>query len=349
MSSAGKIAILQVIMRHCALLWERGKIMAQPEISVIVPIYNVEKYLNRCVDSVLGQTFSDLEVLLVDDGSPDGCGAVCDEYAAKDARVRVIHKPNGGLSSARNAGLEVAAGRWIAFADSDDWLDSDMLEILHTAALKHGAQIAECSYRRIYRGRTEEETLCTGACMEATNVDALGEMYDWKHFKPVAWNKLYLRDVIGDVRYPVGRLHEDEFTTYRFDWNAEKLVFVDVSKYNYDCSRENSITGQAFRDGHLDVCFAFHERIDFLRARGVKQLEKKALDGYCWVLFDQLYKAYRAGLRSAKLREVLKVARQDAREFQSREIEPCNLKTLELIASGGLRAFGKMRDKQEGV
>lgn len=321
--------------------------MSQPEISVIVPIYKVEPYLCRCVDSILGQTFSDLEVLLVDDGSPDGCGAICDEYAKKDARVRVIHKPNGGLSSARNAGIEAAKGAWIAFIDGDDWIDPDMMNILHTAALRHGAQVAECSYRRIYKDRIEEETPCTGACIEGTNVDALEGMYDWKNFKPVAWNKLYRREVIGDTRYPEGRLHEDEFTTYRFDWNAEKLVFVDASEYNYDCSRSDSITTQAFREGHLDVCFAFRERVDFLRAHGVERLEQKAIDNYCWVVFDRLYKAYRAGLKGPKLDEVLNMVRRDAQEFRNRKISPGNLNLMNLIADQGLSAYGKLRDGQE--
>lgn len=321
--------------------------MRQPEISVIVPIYNVEPYLCRCVDSILNQTFRDIEVLLVDDGSPDGCGAICDEYAARDARVRVIHKKNGGLSSARNAGIDEAAGEWLAFVDSDDWMDLDMLEILHTAAIRHGAQIAECSYRRIYPDRVEEETECTAACIEGTNVDALEGMYDWRNFKPVAWNKLYRRSVIGDVRYPVGRLHEDEFTTYRFDWNAEKLVFVDASKYNYDCTRENSITTQAFRENHLDACFAMRERVDFLQQHGVDRLRKKAVDCYCWVLFDRLYKAYRAGLSGPKLQQVLEMVDRDVQEFRESDISPSNFETLRLISQAGLKQFGMMREQQE--
>ena len=234
----------------------------------------------------------------MDDGSPDGCGAICDAYAREDSRVRVLHKENGGLSSARNAGIDAARGEWLAFADSDDWLDPDMLEILHTAALKYGAQIAECSFRRVYSDCTREETLCTGACSTGTREDAVEGMYDWNRFKTVAWDKLYRRSVIGGIRYPAGRLHEDEFTTYRYFWNAETLVYVDASKYNYDCSRSDSIMSQAFREGHLDACFAFHERLLFLRENGVVRLEEKAIANYCYILFDRLYKAYRAGTKS---------------------------------------------------
>lgn len=316
------------------------------KISVVVPIYKVEKYLNRCVDSILHQTFRDLEILLVDDGSPDNCGKICDIYAQKDSRVQVIHKENGGLSSARNAGIEAASGEYLAFVDSDDWLDLDMLEILYTAACRYDAQIAECSYRRIYQDHVEEETPCTGACIMATPVEALEGMYDWRNFKPVAWNKLYHRSTIKGERYPIGRLHEDEFTTYRFVWNARKLVFVDVSKYNYDCSRTDSITTQQFRESHLDACFAFRERVDFLREHGVVQLERKAIDSYCWVLFDRLYKAYRARLGGKKLRQVLEMARKDAREFQGSAISPPNLETLQVIEKKGLKSFGKMRDRE---
>ena len=320
----------------------------RPEISVIVPIYQVEPYLRRCVDSILRQTFQDLEILLVDDGSPDGCGAICDAYAREDSRVRVLHKENGGLSSARNAGIDAARGEWLAFADSDDWLDPDMLEILHTAALKYGAQIAECSFRRVYSDCTREETLCTGACSTGTREDAVEGMYDWNRFKTVAWDKLYRRSVIGGIRYPAGRLHEDEFTTYRYCWNAETLVYVDASKYNYDCSRSDSIMSQAFREGHLDACFAFHERLLFLRENGVVRLEEKAIANYCYILFDRLYKAYRAGTKSEKLDAVLAMARRDAAEFRGRPVSSYNREMLGLLAEKGLRAFGEERDRQEG-
>ena len=315
---------------------------------MIVPIYKVEPYLRRCVDSILRQTFPDFEMILVDDGSPDGCGAICDEYARADARVRVIHKSNGGLSSARNAGIETARGEWLAFVDSDDWIDPDMLAILHTAALKYDAQIAECSFRRIFRDGVREETACTGACITGTRVDAVEGMYDWKRFKTVAWDKLYHRSVIGTIRYPVGKLHEDEFTTYRYFWNAKTLVFVDASEYNYDCSREDSIMTQNFREGHLDACFAFRERMMFLRENGVDRLEEKAIANYCYILFDRLYKAYRAGMQSPKLDAVLEMAQADAADFLTRPISSYNREMLEILTRQGLRAFGQERDRQEG-
>lgn len=115
-----------------------------PEVSIIVPVYKVEPYLNKCVDSILAQTFTDFECILVDDGSPDSCGKICDEYVQKDSRVKVIHQENQGLSAARNSGLDMASGAWIVFVDSDDWIEPDAVEVLYRAALQNDADMAVC-------------------------------------------------------------------------------------------------------------------------------------------------------------------------------------------------------------
>ena len=128
-------------------------------ISIIIPVYKTEPYLRKCVDSVLAQTYTNLEVILVDDGSPDDCGKICDEYAAKDSRVKVIHKENGGLSSARNCGLDVATGKYIGFVDSDDWIDPDMYETLLGLLLRYDADIAEGSYRFFRPWKSENKVL----------------------------------------------------------------------------------------------------------------------------------------------------------------------------------------------
>lgn len=318
-----------------------------PQISVIVPVYNVQRYLRRCVDSILSQTFSDLEVILVDDGSPDRCGAICDEYAAADPRVKVIHKPNGGLSSARNAGIEAAAGEYLAFVDSDDWLDADMFEQLHRLCTARGAQIAECSYRSIYRDTVTEETPCTAGVIEAGPSEAIRGILEWKHFKPVAWNKLYHRSVIGSTRYPEGWLHEDEFTTYKFFAAAKKLVYLDVSKYNYDRSRTDSITGEAFREANLDSCFALRERREFLHHFGFDELEEQDNNVYCWVLLDRLYQCYRNRIAGPKVDAVLAMAAEDAVYFESHPVSPVYLLQLQLLRDNGLKAYGQMRDKQQ--
>lgn len=323
--------------------------MQNPEISVIVPVYKVEQYLPRCIQSILRQTYKNIEAILVDDGSPDGCGAICDEYAKEDSRVQVLHKPNGGLSSARNAGIEQARGHYIAFVDSDDWIDADMLEILYNAVKKYDAQIAECSFRSIYPNCIREETACTAACIEGTNLDALEGILDWNHFKSVAWNKLYARETIGDIRYPLGKLHEDEYTTYKFFYNAEKLVYVDVSKYNYNCTRTDSIMTDNFREDNLDGCFAMRERIRFFREHGITSLEEKADNVYCWVLLEKLYAAYSAKVKGPKLDQALAMVAEDAVYFRQHPLDLDYLEKLEFIAAKGLSAYGKMRDKQEAM
>lgn len=218
-------------------------------VSVIVPVYCVEDRLRRCVDSILNQTLRDLEVILVDDGSPDGCGAICDEYADRDSRVRVIHKANGGLSSARNAGLEVCRGEYVAFVDSDDWLETDMLQLLLDSCLQYGAQIAECGYRSIYSDRTEDSCPDDGEVLQADGLRAVKGLLEWTDFSTVAWNKLYLYNVIKNIRYPEGKLHEDEFTTYRIFLQAEKLYLSAGSNITTTAPEREASPPGLFRCG----------------------------------------------------------------------------------------------------
>lgn len=256
------------------------------KISVIIPVYKVENYLERCVRSVCNQTYPELEILLIDDGSPDRSGEICDVLAGQDARIRVIHKSNGGLSDARNAGIDASTGDWLAFVDSDDWLDPRMLEILKIQAEKYGAEIAECSYRNLYKEMVKEETSCSGNVIVATPVEAIEGNLDWKNFKPVAWNKLYRADIVGRIRYPKGKLHEDEFTTHKFYLAAKKIVYVDVSGYNYDRRREGSITAK-FSLRNLDACQAYHEKTNAVcHTPELAPIRQKMCDTYCWTLFD---------------------------------------------------------------
>ncbi len=317
------------------------------QISVIVPIYKVEKYVKRCVDSILNQSYPHLEIILVDDGSPDNCGKICDAYALQDSRVKVIHKINGGLSDARNAGIEAAHGEYLAFVDSDDWLDFDMFEQLYRLCKEHNADIAECSYRNIYNDCIKEETICSGEIIEGDGVDAIEGILDWNHFKPVAWNKLYHKDIIGSIRYPKGKLHEDEFTTYQYFAQAKKLVYLDVSKYNYDRSRTDSITGDTFKENNLDVCFAMRERRDFLQKTGFggKKLSEKNDNVYCWVLLEKLYCCYKNNIKGDKLNAVLQMVKEDLKYYESRPVPPEYIKQFQLIQSKGLTAFGKYRDQ----
>ncbi len=211
-------------------------------ISVIVPVYKVEEYLDRCVQSLLRQTYRNLEIILVDDGSPDNCGALCDGYASQDARVKVIHKKNGGLSSARNAGIDVARGDYIVFVDSDDWVEADTYEAMLQMAIRENVKLV-CAGRYDVESASGERTV--GLCPVRREVISAQEltrrMFTWDHIDCAAWDKLYHHSVFGDVRYPDGKVHEDIPTTYRLAMNAGRIAMLDKPVYNY-FHRPGSIT-----------------------------------------------------------------------------------------------------------
>lgn len=236
-----------------------------PKISVIVPIYNVEKYLRRCVDSILNQTFSDFELILVDDGSPDNCGKICDEYAVKDRRIVVIHQKNGGLSTARNAGIDWAFvnsnSQYLSFIDSDDWVHPDFLEFLYRAILKHNVQISVCNVEK-----TDKEAVCWQKVgHNSEKKDAL-QFYMGKNvWATVAWNKLYAKNVFKKYRYPVGRVHEDEFLTYKLLYDVKEIAWIEEPLYEY-YSRSDSIMGTVTLKRLLDKEKAITEQFNFWKS-----------------------------------------------------------------------------------
>lgn len=211
-------------------------------ISVIVPVYNVEKLLPKCLDSILAQTHENLEIILVDDGTKDRGGILCDEYAAKDSRIRVIHKENGGLSSARNAGLDVARGEYIGFVDSDDWIEPEMYETMLALAKKHDVKMV-CAGRYDVSERTGEKR--KGLCPEREEVvsgeELAGRIFLWQGLDSAAWDKLYHRSLWQTRRYPLGRVNEDIPVTYRVALEAGQVALCPHSFYNY-FHRAGSIT-----------------------------------------------------------------------------------------------------------
>ena len=219
-----------------------------PLISVIVPIYKVERYLPKCVDSILKQTYSNLEIILVDDGSPDGCGALCDEFAVRDSRIRVIHKPNGGLSDARNAGIAIASGEYFAFLDSDDYLEPDAYQAMVALAKKYDAKLV-CAGRFDEDGETGEAVL--GLCPEKEEFvpgkELVRRIFHWDHLDSAAWDKLYARELFREIRYPVGRVVEDVPTTYRLVLLAGGAAMLPKPVCHY-VHREQSITTAAISE-----------------------------------------------------------------------------------------------------
>jgi len=201
------------------------------KISVVIPVYKVEAYLDKCISSVVDQTYQNLEIILVDDGSPDGSGRICDAWAAKDPRIRVIHQENAGGGAARNAGLDVARGELIAFVDSDDYLHPEMYAHL-SDLLEQGADIAECGHVDV---TDDEQTFeyPAGQTQTYTVHEAMEEHIQDCIFRQLIWNKLYRREVIGGIRFPVGKKIDDEFFTYLVIGNAKTLIRSDRICYAY--------------------------------------------------------------------------------------------------------------------
>lgn len=280
-----------------------------PKISVIVPVYKVEPFLKRCVDSLLGQSFGDFQLILVDDGSPDSCGAMCDEYAQKDGRVVVIHRENGGLSAARNTGIDWAfansEAQWLAFVDSDDWVHEDYLKRLYEAVENTGCKLSVCGFFRTTDGEFPEVGKAAFSVMEAGEYYCSDTVHDG--VTAVAWNKLYHKSLFEKLRYPVGKLHEDEFTTYRAVYQAGQVAVMEDVLYAY-YQNPAGIMGSKWNPKRLHVLEAFEEQIAFARETGDERLEKKVVLKSIFSIHEHLgqaSKGYQKELRK-KLRIALK-------------------------------------------
>lgn len=255
-----------------------------PTISVIVPVYKVEKYIHRCVDSILNQTFRDFELILVDDGSPDNCGAICDEYAKKDSRIHVIHQANGGLSAARNAGIDWAFAnsdsQWLTFIDSDDWVHCEYLSFLYNAAIEQQVKISICAFVRtdgqeIDEFRYRPITVCSPqrAYLRVNN-----------QVTAYAWGALYQRGCYEKIRFPVGKLFEDMFTTYKVLFSTDRIACSETVLYYYFLN-EDSITLEKWKPERLAQLEALEEqKVIFKHDRG---LYKAIIVSYITILVAQ--------------------------------------------------------------
>ena len=292
-----------------------------PKISVIVPVYKVEPYLQRCVDSILNQSYRDFELILVDDGSPDHCGAMCDEYAKTDSQIHVIHRENGGLSAARNTGIDWSFAnsdsQWFAFIDSDDWVHRDYLQMLITAAEKGDCPIATC-------GLYWTEKSCPDPDYSRAKPEILdAEQAFVKHQEKCtpACAKLIFKELMDGLRFPLGKLHEDAYITHKMLFAAKKVAVFQEKLYYYYCN-PGSITRAKWSDRKLDCIEAHELRMEYFLEHGYLKAYDREQEIYVEELTDKLLhisdspgweKQHRAtfDMLRKKLRTALKKARKD--------------------------------------
>lgn len=254
-----------------------------PLISVIVPVYNVEKYLERCLNSIVNQSYENLEIILVDDGSTDNSGIICDKWAEKDDRVVVIHKKNGGLSDARNWGMKEAHGAFIGFVDSDDWIAKDMYEKLINAIERDGSDIAACGVQMVWEDSEKTEMLTHNRSCVLSNQEAQEKLIEESLVLHPVWYKVYKREVIADISFERNRYHEDVFWTYKVLGNTNTLSIIEDVGYYY-WQRKGSIMGSNYSEKRLDGIDALCEWQDYLKIKYPELEGKGVLNIWfsCW-------------------------------------------------------------------
>ena len=298
-------------------------------ISVIVPIYNVEKYLSKCVYSLINQTYKNLEIILVDDGSPDKCPEICDDYAKRDERIKVVHKKNGGLSDARNAGMEVATGEYISFIDSDDYISLDFFETLLNTMTAENSDIVECSVVKFYEDEHFDEYSDDLSVTHYSTVDGLSALISENPFHQHVWNKLYKTEMVADVPYAVGKLNEDEFWTYQIFGRAKKVTKINKTMYYY-FQRNSSIMGVGYNLRRLDALEGKSNRQKYIEKNYPKLTLQAKIDMYnsCMFAYQSILK-FMSGNDKKKAVSIIKKYKKD-----------CNLSFADIkTISGGAKKY----------
>ena len=300
-------------------------------ISIIVPVYNVEKYLDRCMQSILGQTYQKLEIILVDDGSTDSSSVKCDEYARKDSRIKVIHKPNGGLSDARNAGLELVSGAYIGYVDSDDWIEPDMYARMYQACIDCNAQLAVCRYFSEYRDRTEsggEDSIVPLSRDELLKIYISG--HDEYIIYNSVWSKLFKRELVEGMVFPKGRNSEDIMYTTRAFCKVEHAVYLDRCLYHYVLDREGSIMN-AGRGKRM-----FRDEIPFWREHiaCIRELVSSQMADLAGYYFQRRLLFYYIDARKGKNKESKEIASRLVAEIKKDKAEADRIYNSGIVSKG---------------
>lgn len=271
--------------------------MENKKVSIVIPVYKVEKYIEECLESLRKQTYTNLEIILCDDESPDRCPEICEKYAQVDSRFQVIHKKNGGAASARNAGLEIATGEYLGFVDSDDVVEKDYIESLVRILEENDADISVCAFSNLYVN-TEQyiEMENTGDYSQVQYLERF--LKDWKC--GLIWNKLYKRELLGDIRFAEGHVIDDEFFTYQLVMNAKKITVSNLSLYKYRM-RKSGVMNQGKQKKMLrDRMEYFPERFELVTAR-YPQLYGKYLENLSDNIIRFAREAKALGVKEAKM------------------------------------------------
>lgn len=260
------------------------------KVSIIVPIYKVEKYLDRCIKSIVDQTYKNLEIILVDDGSPDKCPKICDDWSKKDKRIKVIHKENGGLSDARNEGIRKATGSYIGFVDSDDYIEETFVEILYNSLKKGKTNISQCGINYI---NDDANIICIkgyDADVIKTGLQMINDYYGNHYIENVVvWNKLYDTNLFHKNHFPIGKIHEDEFTTYKLLYKEKNISIVHDNLYNYNQTAGGIMHSKNYIR-HLDLLDALKEKICFFETNNApNKIIEFAVRHYLYSIREEYY------------------------------------------------------------
>lgn len=310
-------------------------------ISVIVPVYKVERYVERCIDSILNQTLTDFELILVDDGSPDNSGTICDEYLKRDKRIKVIHQKNGGLSAARNSGIKWVVNHsnseWISFIDSDDWVHPQYLELLLRMVLELDVCIGVCGFER---------TSTQGKMVYVDDIAMTKYVPEEYWIKnrvnaTVAWGKLYKKELFLKMRYPVGKIHEDEYVTYKLLFSYSYIAVIDYPLYFY-YQNTDSITSQEWSIKRLDGVQAFKDQLSFFKDNHYELAKDQAVFNYYEALYYSLICLSKFPEYSKIKKELTGCLRKLIRK-EKKTLQVCDLSKVYKIVYPKLNRLNKKR------
>ncbi len=280
-----------------------------PHISIIVPVYNTEKYLSCCISNILDQTFCDFELILVNDGSTDSSGKICDEFAVTDNRIRVIHKQNGGASDARNCGIDAAQGEWIMFFDSDDCFEPDIVQKLYDAVQRENADMAVCSIDLFNEDCLDEKYIpdhfvVTPGMFSGSEILATGYI---PTIYVTPWCKIFRKSLFDNLRYTVGRICEDEAIIHRILHRCKKIVVINDILYHY--RQIQSSVSHTVSPKKLDALFAFYDRFFFYTENKIQNADV-VLNSYFWNLDNYYFRVEKNSESAPRLRECMKNTRK---------------------------------------